>query len=420
MDYSNDGMEVRKPNPRRRRISRIKKIMRAYLPLAAVVALVVLFVIFASNSIKRADAKREQERLESLAIEESLAQVRQELENEAKAIVEEADQFAAACEFDKAIAHLDTYSGNPEESDIIKQAKDRYVYAQETMVPVEDITQIKFLSFGTLQPDTSLFNGEFGEGYRYTYITGNEFTRILQELYEAGFMLVDFYDIFTTTQAEDGSTLILQNELLMPEDKKPIVLIGKVPGNLSPDDPLSTEGTDFVPLLEAFIQSNPGFSYKGARAILATTGSNGMFGQPLTETANITKIAQALIERGYVLASNTYADLSYGNSKLETLKNDLASWNVTATPLLGKTELMVYSRGSDIDDGKDEYSGAKYEALYEAGFRYFFGVCYSSTPWMNITDNTIRIGTITVNGENLLRKSTFFEGLFDVTKVIEY
>ena len=419
MEYTNDGMPQRKPNPRRKRVSRVKRIIRAYLPLVAIVALVVMFVVFASNSIKRADAKREQERLESIAVEESLAQIKLELEQEAKALVQEADQFAASCEFDKAIAHLDTFSGNPTESDVIKQAKDRYEFAENSMMPVEDITKIKFLSFGTLLADTSSFSGDYGEGYRLSYITGNEFTRILQELYDGGYMLVDLYDIFTTTQAEDGSTLIVRNELLMPQDKKPIVLIGKVPGNLSAEDPLSTEGTAFVPLLEAFIQSNPGFSYKGSRAILATTGSNGMFGQPLTETAAITTIAQALTEKGYILASNTYADLSYGKIKVDALKEDLSAWNTTATPLLGKTELMVYSKGSDIDDGKESYSGQKYEALYEAGFRYFFGMCYSSTPWMDITDNTVRIGTITVNGENLTRKSAFFEGLFDVSAVIE-
>ena len=59
------------------------------------------------------------------------------------------------------------------------------------------------------------------------------------------------------------------------------------------------------------------------------------------------------------------------------------------------------------------------EALYEGGFRYFFGVCYNSTPWMNITDNTIRIGTITVNGENITKKTAFFDGMFDASLVVE-
>ena len=80
---------------------------------------------------------------------------------------------------------------------------------------------------------------------------------------------------------------------------------------------------------------------------------------------------------------------------------------------------MVYAKGSDIDDGKENYSGAKYEALYEGGFRYFFGMCYNNTPWMNITDNTVRIGTITVNGENITKKTAFFEGMFDASVVVE-
>ena len=419
MEYPNDNMPRRRPNPRRRKINRIKRLIRAWLPVVGVVALVVLFIIFAVNSVKRADAKREQARQESIAVEESLAQVKLELEQEAKALVQQADDLAASCEFDKAIAHLDTFSGNPEESDILKEAKDRYEFAKTALVPVADITQTKFLTFGTLLPDASSFTGDNGEGNRLSFITGNEFTRILQELFDGGYMLVDFYDLFSTTKAEDGSTLIVQNELLLPQGKKPIVFISKVPGTLSPENPLSTEGVGFIPLLEAFIQSNPGFSYKGSRAILATTAHDGMFGQPLTDTASITKIANALTEQGYLLASNTYGNASYGKIKLDALKDDISNWNLTATPLLGKTELMVYAKGSDIDNGKETYSGGKYEALYEAGFRYFFGVCYNSNPWMNITENTVRIGCITVNGENITQKTAFFEGLFDCSKVVE-
>ena len=419
MEPTNNGTPRRRPNPRRRKINRIKRLIRAWLPIVGVLALVVLFIIFAVNSVKRADAKREQERLESIAVEESLAQVKLELEQEAKTLVKEADAFSAGCEFDKAIAHLDTFSGNPDESDILKEARDRYEFASTNLVPVTDITQTKFLTFGTLLPDTSSFAGDDGEGYRLSYITGNEFTRILQELFDGGYMLVDLYDLFTTTQAEDGSTLIVQNELLMPQGKKPIVLISKVPGNLSPENPLSTEGVGFIPLLEAFIQSNPGFSYKGSRAILATTAHDGMFGHPLTETAAITSIAKALTEQGYLLASNTYGNVSYGKIKLDALKDDLANWNLTATPLLGKTELMVYAKGSDIEDSKEVYSTPKYEALLEAGFHYYFGICYNSNPWMAIDDIGIRIGTITVNGENLTRKTAFFEGLFDPSVVVE-
>ena len=74
MEPTNNGTPRRRPNPRRRKINRIKRLIRAWLPIVGVLALVGLFIIFAVNSVKRADAKREQERLESIAVEESLAQ----------------------------------------------------------------------------------------------------------------------------------------------------------------------------------------------------------------------------------------------------------------------------------------------------------------------------------------------------------
>ena len=421
MEPTNNGAPRRKPNPRRRKVNRIKRIIRAYLPLVCVLALVVLFIVFAVNSVKRADAKREQARQESIAVEESLAKVQQELEQAAKELVKEADKLAESCEFEKALALLDTFEGNPDDFDVIVTAKYRYQTGESALVPVEDITQVKCLSFGKLLVSASAFTGENAEGNRLSYITYDEFTRILQELYKNGFMLVDIYDLFTTTQAEDGSSLIVKNDLRLPQGKKPIMLIHTQPGGYSTEEFVygGSSILPFVALLEDFIESNPGFSYKGSRAVLALTAHNGLLGLPLTDTASITNSVNHLTELGYIMACNTYSNASYGKLKIDGIKEDLSNWNISVTPLLGQTELMVYARGSDIVDSKEAYSGTKYETLYEAGFRYYFGTCYNSTPWMNITDNTIRIGRIMVNGENLTQKTAFFEGLFDPAMVVE-
>lgn len=434
MENTNNGTP-RRPNPRRRRRSRIQKIIRAYFPVAVVLVLVVLFIIFATNSVKRANEKREQERLESIALEESKAKVQQEMEEEAKALVKEADKFAASCEFDKALAHLDTFAGNPEEFDVIQEAKERYENGESHLVPVADISQVKCLSFSELLLSSSVFTGAKDDGNRLLYITVDEFNRILQQLYENDYMLVDIYDLFTTGQNEDGSVKIQPNDLRLPQGKKPIMLVntqaagyarklvltedGSFVSEYTDGDKQLTGSVDFVPLLEDFIRSNPGFSYKGSRAMLALTGHKGLFGYDISETAEITRIAQALTERGYILSCNTFGNLAYGYSKLAEIQEDVSNWNISAVPLIGQTEVLVYARGSDIYDGKDSYFGSKYEALFDAGFHYYLGICYNSNPWMDITGNTIRLGRILVTGENLTQKTAFFEGLFDASKVVE-
>lgn len=425
----------RRPNPRRKRRSRLQKMIRAYLPLAGVLALVILFIIFAAGSVRRSNEKREQARQESIAVSQSLAQVQLELEQAAKELVKEADKLAASCEFDKALEMLDTFEGNPDEFDVIVAAKQRYQTGDSALVAVEDIRQVKCLSFGSLIRNPEIaFTGDTGEDNRYSYISTAEFTRILQELYDNGYMLVDIYDLFTTTKAEDGSTLIVKNELKLPEGKKPIMLVNTQPSgyqnklvlddngyftSVYTDENGSITGSfDFVPLLEDFIRSNPGFSYKGSRAMLALTAHNGLFGYALTETTEITNTAEALKELGYVLAGNTFSNAAYGKISLLELVDDISNWNVTATPLLGETQVLVYARSSDIDDGKESYSGKKYEKLYEAGFRYYFGTCYNSNPWMDITDNTVRLGRIMVTGNNLKNSAALYEGLFDASKIL--
>ena len=420
----------RTPNPRRKKRSRFQKIVRAYFPAAIVLALVVLFIIFAVGSVRRANEKREAARQESLAAEASFAQMVLELEMEAKALVKEAENMAAGCEFDKAIEHLDTFSGNPDEFEVIVNAIARFKAEQAALVSIGDVSQVKTLSFGRILRDDSLFKGDLGDDNRYNYISAAEFTRILQELYNNGYMLVDIYDLFTTTTAEDGSTLIVQNDLKLPQGKKPIMLVNIQPNGYENKLVVAGDGSvdserfdadtiDFVPLLDDFINSNPGFSYQGARAVISITAHKGLFGYELTETAQITKISQALRDSGYILASNTYGNLAYGKISLLELVDDLSNWDITVTPLIGETEVLVVARSSDLEDSKEAYSGKRYDKTYEAGFHYYFGICYNSAPWMSITDNTIRIGRIMVNGNNLMTNAALYEGLFDTNQVLD-
>lgn len=426
----------RRPNPRRKRRHPVKHFIRTYLPLIVVVVLIVLFIIFAVGSVKRANEKREQARQESLAIESSIAQQQLEWEAEAAALIAESEKYAASCEYDKAIAVLDKFSGNLSDFSNLLSARQGYEGAESSLVAWEDPKQIPFLSFTKLIVDPIAgFAGEDGADNRHLYISCAEFTAILQQLFDNGYMLVDMDDIFTTTKAEDGSTLIVKNDLRLPAGKKPIVLIqgqssgyenplvvnedGSIAAKVKASDTESYIGSyDFVPLLEDFIAAHPGFSFRGARAVLAMTGYNGLFGYPLEDTANITAVANALKEKGYTFASNTFGNISYKKADLMDMQDDAASWEAAVMPLLGETEILAYARSGDINDGKEAYgSSKKYEKLYGAGYKYYMGTCYNSNPWMSITDNTIRMGRILVTGSNLKDSPAMFANLFDAAKV---
>ena len=402
-----------------------------------IVALIVLFIIFAVGSVRRANEKREQARQESLAVESSIAEEKRLLGIEAQALIDEAAKHAASCDFDKAIEVLDSFTGDPDEYPDLLNARYTYENGEDTLVLWEDVKSVPVLSFGRLLVDdgSDPFDGKTGSDDRYYNITTGEFTAILEQLYNNGFMLVDLYDLFTTTKAEDGSTLIVTNELKLPAGKKPILLIHCQPEGynnplvltdegfetqLSQEDGTTTLGDfDFVPLLESFIETHAGFSYRGARGIIAVTAYNGLFGHSLEDTATINQLISALRETGYTIAGNTYGNERYGKLDLLEVQDDLAKWEANAEPLLGDTEVLVYARSSDISNDKSAYTSKKYEKLYMAGFRYYFGLCYNSSPWMTVSENTVRIGRLMVTGNNLEQKDAFFANLFDSAAVMD-
>ena len=433
-----ENTSPRRPNPRRKRRSRIQRIIRAYTPVAIALVLVILFIIFAVGSVKRGNAKREEARLESIAIEESLAKLQYDLGEEAKELVREAQKLAAGCNYDEAIALLDTFSGNPDEFEVLQRARSTFEAEKDALVSVGDVTQVKCLSFANILWDWTNYTGNSNyDAEDRAYINLEEFQRILQELYDNNYMLVDIYDLFETTVDENGNTVIVEKDLRLPSWKKPIMLIGTQPTGYDVKfiydeqyDLLMNEYTnervqllspaEFVTLLEEFLLKHPDFSYKGSRAVLSLTAHNGLFGYELNQTAEITKIAQVLTDKGYILSCNTYSNLAYGGSrKLDEVSEDISNWNVTVAPLIGQTEVLVYAKSSDIEDTKEPYNSDKYDLLKDAGFRYYFGVCYNSDPWMSISDESIRVGRIMVTYNLLKENPGMYEGLFNAANILQ-
>ncbi len=90
------------------------------------------------------------------------------------------------------------------------------------------------------------------------------------------------------------------------------------------DGSISTGSYDLVPLLEDFIQEHPDFSYRGARAIIAFTGYEGILGYRTAgsdaadnpnyqqDREQAAKVAQCLRDNGWELASHSWGHLKLG------------------------------------------------------------------------------------------------------------
>ena len=467
----------RRPNPRKRWKKKLRRFIRKYKPLArkyaplAVVSLVlILFLFFVVGSVRRGDQYREEEKRASLAAQEEQQKQQILWNQEANELLAKAEALAAAYDYDAAIAMLDTFTGDIDDFNALVVTRERYVQTKETMVPWNNPSQIPNLSFHMLiaEPYRTFNHSGYGKSWKWNFITTSEFSKILQQLYDNGYVLVDMDDVITATETADGVAYEV-NTLYLPEGKKPIMFTqtqvnyytymvdgdgdgladrkgggfasklilddtGKLTNEMVTKDGATLRGDyDFVPILESFIEQHPDFSYRGARAVLAVSGYDGLFGyrtDPETarkisqeyydkELAALPAVLDALRAKGYKFGCYTYGNVAYGDMKVDQIKEDLASWKAEVTPLLGDVEYLVYAKNSDISTGTGLYSGEKYEVLKEAGFRYYLGFCESNAPWFVRTNEYIRQGRIVVTGNSLEKYPKMFEGLFETIPVLD-
>jgi hypothetical protein len=173
-----------------------------------------------------------------------------------------------------------------------------------------------------------------------------------------------------------------------------------------------------VPILNAFIQAHPDFSYEGARAVIAVSGYEGVFGLSLDKADEIRAVADTLRQQGYDIACYTYADMEYADYGAAGVREDLDKWFSQIVPLLGQTDLLVYPTGGDIK-GRETYSGSKYEALHDYGFRYFIGTSSEGEMWGLTTGDYTRQYRTIVTAANLKSNPEWYAGMFDAASVLE-
>ena len=369
---------------RRRKPTRQQIFREKYLPLIilGVAGLLCLSFIFGSISLNReqAAAKAREDRIAEL-----LQQEADDLKNRAAVMASEYD-------YENAMRLLAGYSGGLTNHEELLTLYNGYKQALDDLVIWDDFSRIPNLSFRTLVADLDKATADPNRGSRYgkRYITTDEFTRILEQLYANGYVLVSPCDIAAPATKDDGSVGV-RSSIRLPEGKKPIILTQEgvnyyshmeASGGFADALMIGSGGEltclkgseqgafDLVPILNAFLAEHPDFSYEGARATIAVCGYEGLFGMELSRADEIRAVADKLRQQGYDIACYTYADMEYADYGVTGLKEDMDKWFSQIQPILGDVDILVYPTGGDIA-GQDPYSGSKYEALHGYGFRYF-------------------------------------------------
>ena len=449
-------------NPRRRRRSQLQVFKEAYLPAVIACIALLLILVFIIGAITRGIQRSKYEAQAKLDASISEQNELERLTAEANTLLTRASALAAHFDYEGAIAVLETFTGNTADFPNLAQKHTEYTEAMNNLVLWDDPNQVLNLSFQMLIADPNrAFEAEtYGNSYNRNFITTGEFTKILQQLYENGYILVRLSDITTNTGAK---------ELYLPNGKKPLIItqthvnyntyIIDSDGDRLPDkdgdgfasklildangnitcEMVDSQGNtvtgafDMVPILESFIETHPDFSYKGAKAILAVTGYDGLFGHRTSpaaqeyfgkayhdqEVENATEIVRGLREAGYELACYTYENEPYGDYTVDQIKAELEKWHTEVEPILGSTDIFVFCRNSDIGEVGTAYSGDKFAAIHSSGFSYFLGFCKEGQRWFSSHGDYIRQGRILVTGSNMAYHADWFEGIFDASSVLD-
>jgi hypothetical protein len=430
-------------------------------------------VVFTVQTISSLRPQETQPNLDSRPPETTVAPT-EDVTAQINALIAQADKLAVTYDYTGAIELLKTFEGFEAQPALTAKIA-AYEAEDDKLVAYPDLDSVTHLFFHALiaEPERA-FDGDKEEtGYNLYMVTIDEFKKIMQSMYDRGFVLVSPYDVAYEVTDENG-TRFVYGDIRLPEGKKPFLLsqddvnyygymIGT--GNGIDETPVfaSTDGDgfasriiigedgyptceymdkdgnvhigayDLVPVLEAFIQEHPDFSYHGPRAILGVTGYEGVFGYRTKpsyegtigseayqkEVEEAKKVAQCLKDHGWILASHSYGHPAYGNLTPERVEADSTKWENTCQSIIGETDIILFPHGSDIGSFRNYTTeNEKFNILYEDGYRYFFNVD-SKVAWIQIGDNYFRGSRRNIDGYRMFHHPEKLEDLFDVKDVFD-
>ena len=365
---------------RRRKRSKMKTFKEAYLPAVLAAGVIVLIIIFISGSIGNTNKKKQDALEASIAAANAQQAAYEALVKESKILMAESAPYADRYDYDGAMAVLDRFTGSRQEFPALNDLYESYANAKRQMVAWGDPSAVPNLSLQLLiaDPDRAFSNTTYKTSFDRNFVTTEEFSNILTSLYENGYILVSLNDIM-----EETGTGYVPKTLYLPAGKKPLLLtqtnvnyslyLVDSDGDMIADQNgcgfasrlvldkngnitcemvdaygnLVTGAFDLVPILEDFVKLHPDFSYRGAKATLALTGYNGLFGYRThtaakdklgeaayaKEVAGAKAVAAALTRNGYTLACYTYENINYGNATLARIEKDMNNWRAEVTPI---------------------------------------------------------------------------------------
>ena len=424
-----------------------------------VLAAIIIFIVFAVIKVRRSLETVNVNETESSFQESTISE--EEIEAlRVERVIEQARLLAKGYDYDGAIEYIENDEAYKKTFDLLIEVEN-LEKEKMNMVKWADVRLIPHIYVRNLIADEDkAFSSDKGQDYDDDCITVSEFENILLQLYENDYVLVGIHDIASmqNIKTESGSVRkIVWGSIELPEGKKPFILSeenvcyskgqgkdgfatklilledGTITCEMDDGENIQYGDFDVVPVLEKFITEHPDFSYRGARAILGVSGSEGVFGYQTSyknkkddgyeeEIKTAAAVADRLKELGYELGCNGYhyAGMSAASMDDETLMNEMENWKREVGTIIGNTDILIFPYGEDIGDWH-YYSGERYETLKDLGYDYFINMNSSEKCWNQIREAYVRQGRRCISGKILRSDAdgTLFSDLFDSSKVLD-
>lgn len=378
------------------------------------------------------------------------------LDEKIKLQLEEADNFVLNYDYEGAMECIKAFDGNYEEHVELTDAMAKIEEIISTLRPFgayDSVNEISHIFFHSLIADTSkAFDGDTKQkGYNYYMTTVGEFNKIMEQMYEDGYVLVSIHDIIKKITKEDGTFCYEPGDLQLPPDKKPFILSqddvnyydymsgdgfatrmvvdeqGRPSTEMILEDGTVTLGDyDMVPALETFLETHPDFSYHGARGIIALTGYEGTLGYRTNlkssetyeeDLIQVKEVIDVMKQWGWEFASHSYGHRDMGQATDTFTITDTDRWMEEVGTLVGPTDIYIFPYGTEIDSTYSGYSNNKFKYLHELGFDYYCGVY--KEPWMQIHSDYVRMSRRPLDGQAMLQNPDCLKDLFLVSEVVD-
>ena len=297
---------------------------------------------------------------------------------------------------------------------------------KEGYVPWDGIVEHLFFHPVVAYPELAFDGDAQANGIDDYMVTVGEYNKILQSVYEKGYVLVDIADVWSETTGDDGQPKMVRNTLYLPEGKKPLILSyddtnyypymldngfthkliigedGKIwSWGLDPQGQEAvSRDLDAIPILDKFVEEHPDFSPFGAKGCLSLTGYEGILGYRTAKSTKswddqreaarqkereaVAPIVAELKRTGWTFGSHTWGHIRLAGKKLTLaeIQADTQRWQDEVASLVGDTTILFYPHGERPDGNDWTQTGPIFQYLQSTGFRVFCSVGVESFSYI--------------------------------------